>query len=106
MEKWLGGLPDEEWGQALFHLDLLEERGVALGFPYTSQLDGRLRELRFYCGGRRVRLTYFMTGERRIIMLTVFHKTSARETAEVRRAKRAMDACAAAGHTAENEEEQ
>ncbi|MGW9348922.1 Phage derived protein Gp49-like [Nocardiopsis flavescens] len=106
VEKWLGGLPDEEWGQALFHLDLLEERGVALGFPYTSQLDGRLRELRFYCGGRRVRLTYFMTGERRIIMLTVFHKTSARETAEVRRAKRAMDACAAAGHTAENEEEQ
>lgn len=75
-----------------------------LGFPYTSQLDGRLREPRFYCGGRQVRISYFITGARRIIMLTVFHKTSRRESAEVRRAERAMETCVKAGHTADEED--
>ncbi|WP_078625757.1 type II toxin-antitoxin system RelE/ParE family toxin [Streptomyces iakyrus] len=105
VEQWLEGRPDEEWAQALFHLDLLEERGVGLDYPYTSQLEGKLRELRFYCGGRRVRVTYFITGERRIIMLTVFRKTRQREQAEVKRAKKAMLNCIAAGHTAEDDEE-
>jgi phage-related protein len=68
-------------------------------YPYTSQLDGRLRELRFYCGQQRVRLTYFITGERRIIMLTQFVKTKQNEAAEVARARRAMAECIAAGHT-------
>ncbi|GHC95978.1 hypothetical protein GCM10007079_48030 [Nocardiopsis terrae] len=104
VSEWLAGLTEEEWAQALFHLDLLESRGVNLGFPYTSQLDGKLRELRFYCGGRQVRITYFITGVRRIIMLTVFHKTRRRESAEVRRAKRAMDTCVEAGHTTDEEE--
>jgi hypothetical protein len=52
-----------------------------------------------------VRITYFVTGERRIIMLTVFRKTRPREQAEVDRAKRAMQACIEAGHTADDEEE-
>ena len=37
-------------------------------------------------------------------MLTVFHKTKSRETAEVARAKRAMIACQDKGHTAEEDE--
>ncbi|GAB2799560.1 type II toxin-antitoxin system RelE/ParE family toxin [Streptomyces daliensis] len=85
VDQWIHDLSDEEWAQALFHLDLLEEWGVELGFPYTSQLEGKFRELRFYCGGQRVRITYFVTGERRIIMLTVFRKTRQREQAEVGR---------------------
>ena len=32
---WLTSLDDHRWAQALFHLDLLEERGVLLGGPYT-----------------------------------------------------------------------
>ncbi|WP_116245696.1 type II toxin-antitoxin system RelE/ParE family toxin [Nocardiopsis sp. FIRDI 009] len=103
VERWLGGLSDEEWAQALFHLDLLECRGVGPGFPYTSQLDGELRELRSYCGGRRVRVTYSIAAGRRIIMPTVFHKTRARESAEVRRALRAMHDCVNAGHTVDEE---
>ncbi|MET7696911.1 type II toxin-antitoxin system RelE/ParE family toxin [Streptomyces sp. NPDC005485] len=105
VDRWIDDLSDDEWAQALFHLDLLEERGIGLDFPYTSQLAGKLRELRFYCGGQRVRITYFITGERRIIMLTVFRKTRRREQAEVERAKRAMQACIDAGHTADDEEE-
>jgi hypothetical protein len=57
---WLEGLDDQRWAQAMFHLDLLEERGVLLGEPYTRQLSGKLRELRFYCGGERIRISYWI----------------------------------------------
>lgn len=101
---WLGALDDQRWAQAMMHLDLLEERGVLLGEPYTRQLDGKLRELRFYCGGATIRVTYWIAAERRIIMLTVFHKTRMRETDEVERARRALVRCRTEQHTADDEE--
>jgi len=85
------------------HVDLLEEQGVVLGFPYVRQLDGKLYELRFYCGGAQQRISYWIAPGRRIIMLTVFHKTKSRETAEVARAKKAMIVCQDEKHTAEEE---
>jgi Phage derived protein Gp49-like (DUF891) len=51
VSEWLEGLDDQRWAQAVFHLDLLEDHGVLLVEPYTRQLSGKLRELRFYCGG-------------------------------------------------------
>ena len=47
---WLERLPDEEFGRVEFYVDLLAERGPLLEYPYTSQLRGKLRELRFYLG--------------------------------------------------------
>jgi hypothetical protein len=102
---WLEGLDDQRWAQAMFHLDLLEERGALLGEPYTRQLDGKLRELRFYCGGQRVRVTYWIAPGRRIIMLTVFTKTRMREAGEIERARQAMARCQAEGHTADQDQE-
>jgi hypothetical protein len=90
----------------LFHLDLLEERGALLGEPYTRQLSGKLRELRFYCGGERVRITYWIAPGRRIIALTVFAKTRMHEGAEVARAARAMALCQQAGHTPDEDDEE
>jgi hypothetical protein len=100
---WLEGLDDQRWGQAMFHLDLLEERGALLGEPYTRQLSGKLRELRFYCGGERARVTYWIAPGRRIIMLTVFTKTRMREAGEIARAQAAMTCCQREGHTADEE---
>jgi hypothetical protein len=97
---------DWRWAQALFHLDLLEARGALLGEPYTRQLAGKLRELRFYCGGERIRITYWIAPGRRIIALTVFAKTRMRESAEVSRAIRAMARCQQEGHTAEEDEDE
>lgn len=105
VRNWLEGLDDQRWAQAMFHLDLLEERGALLGEPYTRQLDGKLRELRFYCGGQRVRISYWIAPGRRIIALTVFTKTRMRETAEVERARQAMARCQREGHTPDEDEE-
>ena len=84
------------------HLDLLEERGALLGEPYTRQLSGKLREMRFYCGGERVRITYWIATGRRIIALTVFAKTRMRESAEI---ARATACCHEARHTPDGEED-
>jgi hypothetical protein len=106
VESWLADLDDQRWAQAVFHLDLLEERGVLLGEPYTRQLSDKLRELRFYCGQERVRVTYWIAPGRRIIALTVFTKTRMREEAEVARALRAMARCQLDGHTPDEDEEE
>jgi hypothetical protein len=103
VEEWLGRLSEEDFGQAAFYIDLLAERGVHLGEPYTKQLRGKLRELRFYIGREQHRITYYLARGRRIILLTVFTKTRRRERKEIDRAKRAMERCIAEGHTVEEE---
>ena len=87
-----------------FHADRLAELGPVLDEPQTRQLDGKLRELRFYLAGRPTRITYWIAPGRRIILLTVFVKTQRQERREIRRAKQAMDRCAAEAHTANDEE--
>lgn len=72
--------------------------------PHTRQLDGKLRELRFFLAGRPVRVTYWIASGRRIILLTVFAKTQRRERAEVDRARRAMEQCIREGHTTQGED--
>ena len=96
VEEWVLNLSEEEQGRVQFYFDLLENEGVHLGEPYTRQLRGKLRELRFYLGRERRRVTYFIASGRRIIMLTVFRKTQRREQREIDRADKAMEAWVAA----------
>jgi hypothetical protein len=63
--RWLEGLSDEDFGRAAFYIDLLEREGVFVGEPYTRQLRGKLRELRFYLGRERIRMSYFVASGRR-----------------------------------------
>ena len=77
---------------------------MALDEPHTRQLEGKLRELRFYLRGRPTRITYWIASGRRIILLTVFVKTQRRERAEIRRAREAFDRCVAEAHTITEEE--
>jgi putative component of toxin-antitoxin plasmid stabilization module len=51
-------------------------------------------ELRFALGPTARRITYPFTKDRRIILLTTFHKERQNERAEIARAKNAADACA------------
>ncbi len=92
---WLETLDTAQFGHVAFYMDLLAERGPLLGEPYTRQLDGKLRELRFYLDRRAMRITYWIAPGRRITMLTVFGKARMREDREVRRARRALARCEA-----------
>lgn len=96
--RWLEGLTDEEFGHVAFYIDLLEEQGVQLAEPYSRQLFGKLRELRFFLGRERIRVSYFIASGRRIVLLTVFRKTRQRQELELVRATRAMQRCIAERH--------
>ncbi len=104
VRDWLESLSGADFGHAAFYVDLLAERGVLLSEPYTKQLDGKLRELRFDLGRQAMRITYWIAPGRRIILLTVFAKTKERDRAQVARAKKAMLACMKAEHYVEKEE--
>ncbi len=101
VRSWLEQLPTAQFAPAAFYVDLLAEHGPLLGEPYTRQLDGKLRELRFHLAGRSVRVTYWVAPGRRIVLLTVFAKTRMREEREVERARQALRRCLAEGHEVE-----
>lgn len=58
--EWFSSLTPEERGTVAFYIDLLADRGVLLGEPYTRQLQGKLRELRFHLDRESVRVTYWI----------------------------------------------
>jgi len=101
VRDWYLALDDEDQARVGFHVDRLAEMGPLLDEPFTKQLDGKLRELRFYLSGRPTRITYWIASKRRIILLTVFVKTRQRERREVERARRAYQRCVAERHVAE-----
>jgi hypothetical protein len=104
VRDWLEGLSTQHFGRAAFYIDLLAEDGPLLDEPYTRQLDGRLRELRFHLDRSRIRVTYWLAAGQRIILLTAFHKTKMREDRQVDRARRALATCMAEQHTVDEED--
>jgi hypothetical protein len=56
---WYLALDDEDQGRGAFHIDRLARKGPLLDERHTKQLDGKLRELRFYQGGHPTRITYW-----------------------------------------------
>jgi hypothetical protein len=105
--EWLEALRDDKFGRVEFYIDLLAKQGPLLAEPYTRQLRGKLRELRFYLGptGDAVRITYYIARGRRIVLLTVFRKQRRRERAEIERAEQALQRCIAEGHIVEDEDD-
>ena len=99
VRDWLEQLPTAQFATAAFYVDLLAAQGPLLGEPYTRQLDGKLRELRFHLDGTAVRLSYWIAPGRRIVLLTAFRKTRMREEREVARARRAWQRCVTEAHT-------
>lgn len=103
VRDWYLALEDDHQGRVDFHIDRLAQEGPLLDEPHTKQLDGKLRELRFYLGSRPMRITYWIAPGRRIILLTVFEKTKRQERRQIERARRAMDRCIAEEHLAEDD---
>lgn len=99
VEEWLQSLSPAQFGHVAFYIDLLAERGPLLDEPYSRQLGGKLRELRFYLGRDHQRISYYLATGQRAILLTVFRKQRGRERAEIERAQRAMERCLREGHS-------
>jgi phage-related protein len=92
VRDWLDSLPEEVRGRMLARVDLLAEHGPALDFPFTSQIEGRLREIRLRVGRVRYRVLYFFDRTRTAILLHGFAKrTEAVEEADKQIGRSRMD---------------
>ena len=90
---WLDSLSDRDFGRVDFLVGVLAEQAETLGEPHSRHLGGKVRELRFHLLRQQTRVTYWLAPGRRVVLLTVFHKTRSAETAEVQRAIRAQQVC-------------
>ena len=77
VQVWLDGLPAEVRGKVIARIDLLKNGGPALDFPYTSQIEGKLREARLRMGKTRYRVLYFFDESRTAVLLHGFTKNTA-----------------------------
>jgi len=93
VESFLNSLPKPQRAKAVALIKLLEEQGPSLPFPYSSQVRGRLRELRTQLGKTRLRLLYFADAHRTFVLLHGFVKTSGKlPESEILTAERRMAA--------------
>lgn len=82
VRKFLDELPKPHRAKVFAAIALLQERGPALGFPHTSQVEGRIRELRTHYGRQLYRILYFMDSWRRVVLLEAFEKDTAKVPSE------------------------
>lgn len=75
--EWLDSLPYEVRVKFAALIEKLAEHGPTLDFPYTSQIAGKLRELRMRMGKTRYRVLYFFDQRQAGILLHGFTKSSA-----------------------------
>ncbi len=78
VEEFLAGLPLNRRAKVLALIKMLEQEGPNLPFPYSSQVKGRLRELRTQQGKDKLRILYFGDAKRVFILLHGIVKRSAK----------------------------
>ena len=77
----------------LARIELLAQHGPLLDYPYTSQIEGKLREIRLRFGKTRYRVLYFFDEFRVGVLLHGFTKnTEAVEEGDRRNARLRMTA--------------
>jgi phage-related protein len=77
VRAWLDGLPEEVQGRIIARIELLKKGGPTLDYPYTSQIEGRLREVRLRIGRTHYRVLYFFDERRTAVLLHGFTKNTA-----------------------------
>jgi hypothetical protein len=71
VEEYLTKLPLQHRAKALALIKMLEQEGPSLLFPYSSQVRGKLRELRTQQGKDKLRILYFGDAKRVLFFCTV-----------------------------------
>ena len=80
VENFIISLPDKERARVYREIDLLEQNGIYLGYPYTSAIRGYkgLRELRVKFSSNQIRIIYFLYINKTFILLHGFKKKDRR----------------------------
>jgi hypothetical protein len=92
VEIFLDGLPKKHRAKLLALIAKLREYGPTLPFPYSSQVDGRVRELRTRFGKTRLRILYFGDANQVFILLHgVIKDTDKLEISDIEAARNRMD---------------
>lgn len=76
VQDFLNGLHKPPRAKMLALIQLLAEQGPTLPFPYSSQVQGKIRELRTRYGRDRLRVLYFGASTREWVLLHGFIKQS------------------------------
>src|ERR1700722_7532843 len=91
VEEFLNGLSKKHRAKLLGLIAKLKEHGPTLPFPYSSQVDGRVRELRTRFGKTRLRILYFGDANQKFILLRgVIKDTDKLEKLDIEAAKNNM----------------
>ncbi len=76
VEDFLNGVDKAPRAKVLALIQLLAEQGPNLPFPYSSQVRGKIRELRTRYSRERLRVLYFGASTREWVLLHGFIKRS------------------------------
>ena len=78
VQAFLDALDKKPRAKVLAMIRLLEEQGPMLPFPYSSQIRGKIRELRAHYGNEQYRVLYFGAPRRAFVLLHAFRKHTER----------------------------
>ena len=84
--EWLGTLSEQEHDRVV--VDRLADLGSRARMPFSRSLGQGLFELLFSLGPTARRITYRLTKDGRIVLLTTFRKQRSNERAEIERARK------------------
>ena len=91
VERFLDSLRPEARAKALALIQILRSQGVAVPFPYSSQVKGRIRELRTQYGKEKIRILYYSDTKRVFILLHgIVKRTRKLENSDIRTAEERM----------------
>jgi phage-related protein len=76
VKEFICSLDEKKRGKVLQMIQILSEFGPNLPFPYSSQIEGKLRELRIHYGKSQLRIIYYLNSEGVFILLHAFEKKS------------------------------
>lgn len=69
VEEFIDGLTKEQQGKVWQTIEQLESYGPLLDYPFTSQIEGRLRELRTQAAKAKIRILYYGDAKRSFVLL-------------------------------------
>jgi hypothetical protein len=91
VEAFLNEMGEKERAKVMALIATLKQQGPNLPFPYSSQVRGRLRELRTQSGKTKLRVLYFADATRAFVLLYgIVKNTDQLPEADIRIAEQRM----------------